>query len=78
MSINPPLTSDLDPLRNSNEHFILQRDAVTFEIIIDGLGRLQGSGKCILTSSRLCLINTSGGALRAFDVPLALVFDEGY
>jgi len=77
MAINPPLNRNFEPLRVANEHFILMRNNIDFEVIIENLGRVTGAGKCLLSSSRLVLINTEiGAALKAFDVPLALIYDE--
>jgi len=54
------------------------RRNIKFEVSIQSLGRLTGKGQCLLSSSRLVLINNEGGggALKAFDVPLGLVFGE--
>ena len=78
MAINPPVDYNNEPLRVFGEHFILQRPNIEFEIIIDPMGRLTGVGKALLTSSRLILINRSDQALKAFDIPLALVIEEEF
>ena len=48
---------------------------IDFEIIIEKLGKLKGTGKCILTTVRICLINgLSDDSLKGFDLPLALTY----
>lgn len=42
---------------------------------------MSGKGSCVLTTNRLVLMNTKGSGqdkLKAFDIPLALMFDEGF
>ena len=36
MALNPPCNADGDPYRVANEHFILHRKGMQFEINIDG------------------------------------------
>ena len=77
MALNPCLGSDNEPLRVKNENFILKRKNVEFEIIIDSLGKLKGVGDCILSTLRIILINKDQkGLLKAFDLPLALMYSE--
>ena len=77
MALNPCLGSDNEPLRVKNENFILKRKNIEFEIIIDSLGKLKGIGDCILTTLRIILINKDQkGMLKAFDLPLALMYNE--
>ena len=46
---------------------------------IDGMGKLKGKGECVLTTNRIVLINCKGsGELKAFDLPLALMFGESF
>jgi hypothetical protein len=45
------------------------------------MGKLKGKGSCILTTNRIVLLNDKGGAndtLKAFDLPLALMFNESF
>ena len=79
MALNPPQGPDGDPYRVANEHFILHRKGTQFEINIEGMGKLKGNGKMILTTLRLVLINNKGdGELRAFDIPHANTFKEKF
>jgi len=67
------------PLRVANEHYILKRESIEFELIIEKLGLLKGTGYCILSSARVILINTiEDSKLKAFDLPLALMYQENY
>jgi len=51
MALNPQLNPNTDyPIANDNEHFILQETDIEFMIIINTLGKLEGIGKCILTT----------------------------
>ena len=62
MAINPPITkndkNESSPMRIDGEHFILERSEIKFEIVIPFMGKLAGSGKCLMTSNRLCLVNS--------------------
>ena len=78
MALNPPCAPDGDPYRVANEHFILHRKGTEFEIKIEGMGKLKGKGKMILTTLRLVLINKDGGELKAFDLPHANTFKEKF
>ena len=72
MAINP-LGQNMIPFRVEGEHFCLQRDGVAFELDIQGMGKLTGAGKCVVTTMRLILINPLGKpTFKAFDLPLAL------
>jgi hypothetical protein len=43
------------------------------------MGKLKGKGECILTTNRIILLNCKGsGELKAFDLPLALMFNESF
>lgn len=45
------------------------------------MGKLKGKGSCILTTNRIVLLNEKGGSkdtLKAFDLPLALMFNESF
>ena len=67
------------PLRLANEHYILKRESIEFELIIEKLGLLKGTGYCILSSSRIILMNTTPNSkMKAFDLPLALMYQENY
>ena len=79
MALNPPLCpSDGDPYRVANEHFILHRGGTEFELNIEGMGKLKGKGKMILTTLRLVLINKKGGDLQAFDLPHGNTYKEKF
>ena len=79
MALNPPQAPDGDPYRVANEHFILHRHGVEFHIEIEGMGKLKGKGKLILTSMRLVLVNSKGsGELKAFDLPHGNTFKEKF
>lgn len=81
MALNPPLGSSGQPLRVHGEHYILSRYGIEFEVKIDKIGKLYGKGSCILTTNRLVLMNTKGSnqdKLKAFDLPLALMYDDGF
>lgn len=81
MALNPPLNGSGEPLRIQNEHFILERKGIEFEVKIEGMGKLKGKGRSILTSNRIVLLNDRGGSdnvLKAFDLPLALMFKESF
>ena len=57
MALNPPLNTSYMPLRVYKENFIMELTGLEFEIKIENLGKLKGKNKCLLTSSRLVLIN---------------------
>ena len=80
MALNPPqCPHDGDPYRVANEHFILHRKGCEFELKIDGMGKLKGKGKMILTSLRLVLVNKNGSSdLKAFDLPHGNTFKEKF
>ena len=80
MALNPPLCpADGDPYRVQNEHFILHRKGVEFELKIEGMGKLSGKGKMILTTLRLVLINKDcSSELKAFDLPHGNTFKEKF
>jgi len=45
MALNPPLNDMGEPYRvDANEHFILQRHGIEFEVKVDGLGKMSGKG----------------------------------
>lgn len=44
MALNPPLTEQGEPYRVQGEVFILKRKGIDFEVKIDGLGKMSGSG----------------------------------
>lgn len=59
----------------------MSRFGIEFEIKIASMGKLKGKGSCILTTNRIVLLNEKGGAndtLKAFDLPLALMFNESF
>jgi hypothetical protein len=61
--------------------FVLWRAGVEFHIEIQGMGKLKGKGKLIITTLRLVLVNeqASGqGGFRAFDIPYANLFAEAF
>mmetsp|Transcript_15339 Transcript_15339/g.23620 ORF Transcript_15339/g.23620 Transcript_15339/m.23620 type:complete len:153 (+) Transcript_15339:17-475(+) len=81
MALNPPLNDMGDPLRVQGEVYILSRKGVDFQVNIEGMGKLKGKGRCILTTSRIILIKKhyeEGDAFKSFDLPLALMFDESF
>lgn len=81
MALNPPTNGMGEPLRVQNEHYILQRHGIEFEVKIDGMGKLKGKGHCILTSNRIILKNDKGKSsdqLKNFDVPHALTFKDSF
>lgn len=79
MALNPPQDQSGNPLRVNGEHFILDRKGIEFQVKIDGMGKLKGKGQMILTSNRLILVNKKqNDVLKAFDLPLALMFGESF
>ena len=79
MALNPPLDNQGNPLRVTGEQFYLDRRGIEFQVKIDGMGKLKGKGNMILTSNRIILVNKkSNDTLRAFDLPLALMFHESF
>ena len=57
----------------------MERYGIEFEIKIEGMGKLKGKGKCILTTNRIVLVNKSqSDSLKAFDLPLHLMFKESF
>ena len=79
MALNPPVTSQGDPFRVPGEHFVLWREGVEFHVDIQGMGKLKGKGKLILTTVRLVLVNTKGdGSFKAFDIPYANLYQEKF
>ena len=68
-------------MRIAGETFILDRRGMEFEIKIEGIGKMKGKGNMVLTSQRLVLLNCRGNPkddLKAFDIPLALMFNESF
>ena len=64
-------------LVNLNEHLILRRDNVKFQISINDLGTFTGNGRIVLTSRRIVMINSNrnddeenGDPFVAFELPL--------
>ena len=45
MALNPPVHDSGEPFRIENEHFIMHRSGIDFEIKIEGLGKMKGSGR---------------------------------
>jgi hypothetical protein len=46
---------------------------------IEGMGKLKGEGKVIVTTARLVLINPKGKPeFKSFDLPLALTHHESF
>ena len=79
MALNPPIGPNFEPLRVQGEHFCLQRIGVEFELKIEGMGKLKGEGKVVLTTARLVLINPKGKPeFKSFDLPLALTHHESF
>ena len=80
MALNPPLNEHGDPFRMQGEFYILSRVGIEFEIKIPSMGKLKGKGKCVLTTHRIILLNhkSKGDDMRAFDLPLALMFNESF
>jgi len=79
MALNPPIGPNFEPLRVQGEHFCLQRVGVEFELKIEGMGKLKGQGKVVLTTARLVLINPMGKPeFKSFDLPLALTHHEKF
>ena len=56
----------------------MHRKGTEFELDIEGMGKLKGKGKMILTTLRLVLINDNKGELRAFDIPHGNTFKEKF
>jgi hypothetical protein len=44
MALNPPLTGQGEPFRIEGEHFIMQRKGIEFEVKVEGLGKMKGTG----------------------------------
>ena len=44
MALNPPINSNGEPFRIEGEHFVMQRRGIDFEIKIEELGKMKGSG----------------------------------
>jgi len=42
--LNPPINSNGEPFRIEGEHFVMQRRGIDFEIKIEELGKMKGSG----------------------------------
>ena len=61
MALNPPLNEHGQPLRVANEHFILERIGISFEVKIPSMGKLKGKGSLLLTTTRIVLLNDRGG-----------------
>ena len=78
MALNPPQAANGDPHRVAGEHFVLWRKGIEFQLNIEGMGKLSGKGKLILTSCRLVLINESGKDFKAFDAPFANTYKEKF
>ena len=57
MSLNPILDTNQQPIRVSNEHFILHGSGIEFELTIEKIGKLKGIGQYVLTTSRVVLLN---------------------
>ena len=57
----------------------MHRKGIEFEVKINGMGKLSGKGKLILTTCRLVLINEKGkGDFKAFDLPFANTYKEKF
>lgn len=78
MALNPPTDGNRDPFRVPGEHFVLWRCGVEFHLNIDGMGKLKGKGKLIITTLRLVLINEAGVDFKAFDIPYGNLFNEKF
>ena len=81
MALNPPLNNNGDPLRVAGETYVLSRKGMEFEIKIDGMGKLKGKGRAILTTNRIVLVKkdfNDGDKFKSFDLPLALMFNESF
>ena len=80
MALNPALDPTTgEPLRVPNECFILRRVDVEFEVLIDQVGKLKGTGFCILTTLRIVLVNIKNTQLfGAFDLPLCFMYKENF
>ena len=44
MALNPPVNEIGEPCRVSGECFILKRKGITFEVKVEGLGKMKGEG----------------------------------
>lgn len=44
MALNPPINSNGEPFRIEGEHFVMQRRGIDFEIKVEELGKMKGSG----------------------------------
>ena len=78
MALNPPISPLGDPFRVPGEHFVLWRKGIEFHIDIQGMGKLKGKGKLILTTLRLVLVTDSNPDFRAFDIPFANLYGEKF
>jgi uncharacterized protein (AIM24 family) len=45
MALNPPIHETGEPFRIENEHFVMHRSGIDFEVKIEGLGKMKGSGR---------------------------------
>jgi len=51
MALNPPISSNYEPLRVDGELFILKRKDIEWEVKCPDMGTYKGKGLCILTTA---------------------------
>ena len=47
-------------------------------MVIAKLGKIKGSGKAVLTTSRIVLLNQDDSLFKSFDLPLTLMYNENF
>ena len=62
MALNPPLNETNEPISSEDELNIVKSNGIEFEIIIDKVGKLKGTGHCIISTLRIVLINKYKGS----------------
>ncbi len=72
MALNPPLDQDGTPFRIQNEYGLIKRKSMDIEVKVKGMSKLSGSGRVVLTTSRLIFIhkNYQTAKFKSFDMPV--------
>eukprot|EP00826_Nyctotherus_ovalis_P009652 TRINITY_DN12552_c0_g1_i4.p1 TRINITY_DN12552_c0_g1~~TRINITY_DN12552_c0_g1_i4.p1 ORF type:complete len:371 (+),score=64.67 TRINITY_DN12552_c0_g1_i4:169-1281(+) len=81
MTLNSLLNSDGNPIRMPSEYFILEQLECAFQLTTTVGIQLKGSGKALLTSFRIILINTSMSTLnqwKSADIPIPFIHEEQF
>lgn len=81
MTLNSLLNSDGNPIRMPSEYFILEQSECVFQLATTVGIQLKGSGKALLTSFRIVLVNTSMSTLnqwKSVDIPLPFIHEEQF